>query len=175
MADDGDRTATATTPSLTRDRAAAADSLPASRRDEAPVWSHESLSALFGGCERTGRWSAPDRITANAWFGEVKLDFHDAEIAADGVVEVDANAVFGQVTLCVPPGTEIELDGCRAIFGEVGTTTVRSKRSFLHWLGTTGAIEDDEADYDDEELDDEPMLLRVTGTAIFGGVSVQVG
>jgi len=148
-------------------------SLP-SRREEAPAWSHESLSALFGSCERTGRWSSPDRITANSWFGEVKLDFRDAEIAADGVVEVEANAVFGQVTLRVPRGTEVELDGCRAIFGEVGTSTVKAKRAALSlgWLGGT-PDDDDEDDYDGE--DDEPMLLRVTGTAIFGGVTVRVG
>ena len=141
------------------------------RRDQAPVWSHEALSALFGSCERTGRWSSPDRITANAWFGEVKLDFRDAEIAADGVVEVEANAVFGQVTLRVPRGTEIELDGCRAVFGEVGTSSAKKKLGLsLDWLGASVDDEDEDDPYDD----DEPMLVRVTGTAIFGGVTVEV-
>ena len=70
-------------------------SLPARR--SAPL-SHESFSAVFGQSTRTGRWSAPDRITAVAWFGEVKLDFREAEIASDGVVEVDATAVFGDTS-----------------------------------------------------------------------------
>ncbi len=144
-------------------------SLPARR--SAPL-SHESFSAVFGQSTRTGRWSAPDRITAVAWFGEVKLDFREAEIASDGVVEVEATAIFGQVTLRVPRGAEVELGGVRALFAEVGTKQVDQVRNFARrWL-----MGDDEQDYEDDPDDfgEEPMILRVKGRAIFGGVVVQV-
>lgn len=149
--------------------------LPA-RRPNRPALSHASYSAVFGNCERTGTWSAPDRLSVESWFGEVNLDFRDAEIAADGVVEVRANAIFGQVTLKVPRGTEIEMDGVSALFGGVSSKQSEKKLGDLarKWL-TGGPGEDEYDEFDDDDPEEEPMLLRVIGNAIFGQITVEVG
>jgi hypothetical protein len=150
-------------------------SLPA-RRSNRPALSHSTYSAVFGNCERTGTWSAPDRLSVESWFGDVTLDFRDAEIAADGVVEVRANAIFGQVTLKVPRGTEIEMDGVSALFGGVGSKQTEKKLGDLARKWLTGERPEDEyEEFDDEDPDEEPMLLRVIGNAIFGQITVEVG
>ncbi len=147
-------------------------SLPARRNEEALT--HGSYSAVFGSCERSGAWSAPDRLLVEAWFGEVSLDFREAEIASDGVVEVKANAVFGQVTLKVPRGTEIEMGGVSALFGGVESKRVEKKLGQLARRWLTGEAEDDYAEDADEDLNEEPMMLRVVGNAVFGQITVEV-
>lgn len=134
--------------------------------------SHDSLSAVFGECKRSGRWSAADRLSTGAWFGSVTLDFREAEIASDGVVEVDATAVFGEIVLKVPRGTEVELGGVWALFAEVGSTQSKNRIGAFARKWLTGHDPHEYADEDD--ADEEPMVLRVRGSAIFGSVTVQV-
>ena len=149
------------------------DTMLPARRASVPERSHDSVSAVFSQCERAGQWSAADRLSAAAWFGEVKLDFRDAEIASDGVVEVDATAVFGQIILKVPRGTQVEMGGVWALFGEAGTKQATNKIGAFARKWLTGH-ESDEDEYEDE-ADEEPMILRVKGSAIFGAVTVEVG
>ena len=151
-------------------------SLPARPAPRQPPRSHATYSAVFGNCERSGGWSAPDRLSIECWFGEVKLDFREAEIASDGVVEVKANAIFGQVTLRVPRGTEIDLEGVSAVFGGVDSKRIEEGklgRLARQWL--TGDREDDYEEEEQADSDEEPMVLRVIGNAVFGQVTVEVG
>ena len=155
-------------PAALPDEALPAGSVPgALTRTEPSV----SLSALFGTCSRTGAWSAPEHATVNAWFGEVKLDFRDADLPDDGVVEVDATAVCGQVTLIVERGTEVELDGTMAIFGEVSRKDGQRRGANLVRRLLGDPTEGDDWNGPDEA---EPMLLRVTGLACFGAVTVEL-
>lgn len=146
------------------------DDVPARGRTPRRELEREHFNALFGECRRSGDWSAPETASVNAWFGEVSLDFTEAELPHDGVVEVDASAVFGQVTLTVPRGTDVELQGTTAIFGEVSRKQTGRTGNFLRkWvLGDSEPDDGWDGAYDDEE----PMLLRVTGLSVFGSVTV---
>ncbi len=128
----------------------------------------DSISALFGSLGRGGQWLVPDYLTVSAYFGEVKLDLREASLPASGIVEIDATAVFGSIKLIVPAGTEVEMEGAWAAFGEIGHKKGWFRlRSFLRRF-VTGEEEEPHPDH-------EPFLLRVTGRAIFGEVIASTG
>jgi class 3 adenylate cyclase len=66
--------------------------------------------AIMGGTAARGRWRAPGRITAFAFWGGVKVDLRQAVID-ERVVEVTAWAIMGSVDVVVPDGIPVELDG----------------------------------------------------------------
>jgi class 3 adenylate cyclase len=66
--------------------------------------------AIMGGTAARGRWRAPGRITALAFWGHVKVDLRQAVID-ERVVEVTAWAIMGSVEVVVPDGIPVELDG----------------------------------------------------------------
>jgi predicted membrane protein len=121
---------------------------------------YDSVSALFGSLERSGEWQVPDRLRVRARFGEVKLDFRRAELPADGVVEIDCDALCGQIDLTVPEGSEVEMEGVRAILGELKH---RSLRSRARTGEETRSVETPEA---------EPALFVLSGRAILGAIHV---
>lgn len=129
----------------------------------------ESIKALFGSTHRTSGWSVPDHLDISATFGDVTVDFRRAELPPDGIVQIDARALFGHVILVVPEGAEVEIEGQWTLFGEIGHSTGwLGLRRFLRRF-VTGDVRGDEA----RALDAEPFLLRVSGSAVFGEISVK--
>lgn len=144
------------------------------RGDPLAVPPEESLSATFTSIERSCDWSSPERLQVSAIFGDVKLDFRRAEIPHHGVVEIDAHVLFGEVKIRVPPGTRVRLGGTWAIFGEIAQKRAADSavgRSLRRLFGR-GDGPDPEDEFDPHE---EPMLLRLEGSALFGSIVVEVG
>ncbi len=81
------------------------------------------LTAVVDDVKRLGRWHVPERIIATAQMGSVKLDFSDAVLAGPDVLVV-AWANVGSVTLLVPEGWRIDLDGVTKGLGSVKNKTV---------------------------------------------------
>ena len=144
------------------------DDLPYSY-EEGPV-SRETVVSVFGGASRTGPWSPPEETRAVAGFGDVLLDFTEADLPS-GVTEVDAYAVFGKVEIRVPASLEVELSGL-ALLGNVvhrsgksGETRKRLRR-WLRLPEPPPRVPETRADAD--------AVLSVRGTAFFGDVVVTI-
>lgn len=105
-----------------------------------------NIWTVFGGSRRV--IDSPDFRGADVFsmFGGVDLDLRPARIVENAVVE--ANTIFGGVEIHVPPDWAVELNGM-GVFGGYDDTT-------LHPPDGTSA----------------PRLI-VTGSAIFGGVTVK--
>jgi hypothetical protein len=90
----------------------------------------------------------PRHLRIIATFGGAELDFREAQMAP-GVTELKITALFGGVDIVVPPHLAVECDAS-AIFG--GFEEIhRAPRS----------------------LDPDRPVLRITGLAMFGGVSIE--
>lgn len=111
---------------------------------EAPL----ALSAAFGQTRRSGSWQAPRRVEANASFGEVVLDFRQAELLP-GLTVVIANASFGSVRIIVPPDLPVECAGSATLGDFSGYAQSASG------------------------LPESAPRLRVEGQAFFGSVEVR--
>lgn len=79
------------------------------------------LVAVFGDSSRRGRFSLDDESAAIAAFGDCTLDLTDALIKGSNPL-VTAVAVFGDVTIIVPDGIEVDLEGI-AVFGDKRCST----------------------------------------------------
>ncbi len=66
--------------------------------------------AIMGGSRPRGRWRASERITAFAFWGGVTLDLRQALIESP-TLDITAWAIMGGVTVIVPEGIPVELDG----------------------------------------------------------------
>jgi hypothetical protein len=106
------------------------------------------LVAIFGGFEKRGAWKCPRHVTVAAIMGGAEVDLREAEMAP-GVTEMNVVAIMGGVELIVPPWLSVEVDA----------TAIMGGFEELHRAPTTP----------------EPgrRVLRVTGVAIMGGVSVE--
>lgn len=92
----------------------------------------DTVIAVFGGAERSGRWTVRRHTSAMAVFGGVDLDLREATFAAP-VVEVNVFCMFGGVELKVPDGVTVR-NQVMGIFGgseashlgppEVGAPTI---------------------------------------------------
>lgn len=71
------------------------------------------IASILGSAKRAGTWTVPEEIRLLVVFGEAILDFRDATFTTDTVV-IDASVRVGQLTLIVPPGTQVENE-CREI------------------------------------------------------------
>jgi class 3 adenylate cyclase len=127
-------------PVIGPDQTSAAPGGPATRR----VRSRRRFVAIMSGSHMRGRWRAPARIWALAFWGGVHIDLREAEIEA-GVVDITAWAVMGGVTVTVPPGVPVDVDGLVVMGGS-------------HNLTST-----------DEPLPGAP-LVRVHARGMWGGV-----
>jgi hypothetical protein len=74
------------------------------------------LVAVFSQSTKRGRFRLDEDSVALALFGECTIDLSDALIDAPSV-SLSAVAAFGQVTVIVPEGIHVELEGV-AIFGD---------------------------------------------------------
>lgn len=106
------------------------------------------VMAIFGGVERRGSWSLPNRLTATAVMGGISLDFREA-VLSPGVTEIHVTAVMGGIQLIVPPTLSVEVSGT-AIFGGFG-----------------------HVERIPAQADPDRPLLRVHGVAFCGGVAVE--
>ncbi|HEX2314975.1 MAG TPA: DUF1707 domain-containing protein [Thermomonospora sp.] len=105
-----------------------------------------SIVAVFGGAERRGRWLVEPHTTVFTAFGGVDLDFRQAVLSRREVT-VNVTCVFGGVTIKVPPGVRV-ISSVAAVFGGTGVP-------------------------DDDPVDPEAPVIRLTGMALFGGVDVR--
>jgi len=130
----------------------------------------ETVVSIFGNASRTGPWSPPEATRAIAGFGDVVLDFTQADLPA-GITDVDAYAIFGTIEIRVPASLEVELSGL-ALLGDVvhragksGTPTRKLRR----WLRLPEPAPRQTANRADAEA-----VLCVRGTAFLGNVVVKV-
>jgi hypothetical protein len=78
-----------------------------------PVGSTRTVSSIvtfFGHRRLAGRWRLPGALRARALFGDLHLDLRDA-VVNDDVVDISVIALFGNLTVDVPEGLEVELTG----------------------------------------------------------------
>jgi Domain of unknown function (DUF1707)/Cell wall-active antibiotics response 4TMS YvqF len=114
----------------------------------APAAKGRRLVAVFGGVSRKGRWNPEPLTRILAVFGGAELDLREAALPGREIT-IDAVAVFGGVSITVPPEMQVTDTGS-AIMGvrEISGDTAESARP------------------------DAPVL-RITGTCVFGGVEVK--
>lgn len=105
-----------------------------------------NIVAVFSGAERTGRWLIEPDTNVVAVFGGVELDLRQAVLSRREVT-INVVAIMGGVNITVPPGVRVT-NSVSAVFG--GTSLPG----------------------DDPAGPDAPVV-RLTGFAMFGGVSVQ--
>lgn len=103
--------------------------------------------AVLSGATRKGPWEPPETLYAVGFLGGVELDFRQAALL-EGVTEVKALALMGGVDIIVPDDVDVEVSG----FGFMGGFDHVSQ----HLPGG-----------------DRP-LVRISGLALMGGVSVKV-
>jgi Cell wall-active antibiotics response 4TMS YvqF/Domain of unknown function (DUF1707) len=106
------------------------------------------LRSVFGNLERRGTWVAPARMTVTAAFGNVELDFRQAEWVSR-VTEIDAHVVVGNLEITVPPDVCVEAEG-QSVLG-----------NFENHAGS-GAN------------DGERTVLKIRARVVFGNVEVHV-
>jgi len=103
--------------------------------------------AVFGGIARRGQWVVPSQMRVKAVFGGAELDLREARLETDDVV-MDVKAVFGGVNIILPDDVIAVVEGT-GMFGG----------------------------FDDQAATRQPPpgspVVRITGKAVFGGVSVQ--
>ncbi len=116
--------------------------LPAVQRRQSQV-----VVAVMGGAARKGAWTPASKVRAVAVMGGTELDFREAELPP-GITEVTPVAIMGGVDIVVPPDLAVVCDG----------------------IGVMGGFEAvDRAPRADQP--DQP-ILKITGLALMGGVSV---
>lgn len=69
-----------------------------------------SLVTFFGHRRQAGRWRLPGALRARALFGDLHLDLREVTVC-DDVVAISAVTLFGNLTVDVPEGVEVELTG----------------------------------------------------------------
>ena len=78
-----------------------------------PIESTRTVSSIvtfFGHRRQTGRWRLPSALRARALFGDLHLDLREVTVH-DDVVDISATTLFGNLTVDVPEGVEVELTG----------------------------------------------------------------
>ncbi len=77
--------------------------------------------AIMCGAHPRGRWHPPARMHVVAFWGGAHIDLRDA-VMPGPVVDIRAWAVMGGVTVTVPEGTRVELDGLVLMGGRSDVT-----------------------------------------------------
>ncbi|WP_017590789.1 DUF1707 SHOCT-like domain-containing protein [Nocardiopsis ganjiahuensis] len=107
----------------------------------------ENLVAVFGGCERRGRWLVEPRTNVSVLCGGVELDLREA-VLSQHEVTIQLAVIMGGVDIKVPHGVRV-INNTSAILGGVD----------LH--GT------------DQVTDPNAPVVHLTGTCMLGGVDVK--
>jgi cell wall-active antibiotic response 4TMS protein YvqF len=123
-------------------------STPTPRSPAVP--SRGGVAAFFSRTDRGGDdWELPQRLRVFVFGGNVRLDLRRARFHA-GTSVIEVVAIMGEVRIIVPHGLRVESDGS-ALAAEFSVTHVS----------------------DGVPREDAP-LIRVTGRAVMGKVSVRV-
>jgi hypothetical protein len=80
---------------------------PAAGTGGAPAERHRAFCSRIS---RSGPWSLPARASYSSIFGTIHLDLRQTRLSAD-VTELDVFNLFGTVTVIVPEGVEVSVDG----------------------------------------------------------------
>ncbi|HYZ99765.1 MAG TPA: DUF1707 domain-containing protein [Acidimicrobiales bacterium] len=105
--------------------------------------------AVMCGTTARGRWRAPRRVTGVAFWGGAKVDLRNA-VFEEPVVDIYAWAIMGSVSVVVPEGIPVELDGMVLMGGASNRARTTDPRP--------GA-----------------PLVRVHARGLWGGVDVRTG
>jgi hypothetical protein len=108
----------------------------------------QSLVAVMGGVERKGTWRVPRRLRVLTVMGGADLDLREARLPP-GLTELRVTAIMGGVDIIVPPGLAVEAHGWAIMGGFDGVDRAPA------------------------EPDPERPLLRISGFAVMGGISVR--
>ncbi len=111
--------------------------LPAQAR-EAAVQVTASHRALFSRLVRQGLWELPQRSRFSSIFGTITLDLRSATLTGDEV-EVEVYNLFGTVTLIVPEGIRVSVEGGGMFASQVIQTPARSRCPARRSCGSTSA------------------------------------
>jgi hypothetical protein len=125
-----------------------APQVPAALVPAAEVRDRQTLVSILGGSNRQGTWTSPRTLRVIAIMGGSVLDFREARLPP-GETQVSVFILMGGVQIIVPPELAVETSGM-AIMG-----------GFEH-LERAPSV-----------ADPERPVLRVTGFAMMGGVSVE--
>ena len=120
---------------------------PALSPDRVP--GHSVTVGVLGGGGRAGAWVAARNNWAVSVLGGCKLDLREAQLGP-GVTEVRVLGILGGIDVLVPPDVRVECSGIGILGG----------------FGHHGAA--------DSTQDPDAPVIRVSGLAILGGVSVKV-
>lgn len=105
-----------------------------------------NIVAVFSGAERNGRWLVQPETNVVTVFGGVELDLRQAVLSRREVT-INVVAVMGGVNITVPPGVRVT-NSVAAVFGGSSVPP-------------------------DDVIDPNAPVVRLTGYAIFSGVSVE--
>jgi hypothetical protein len=121
---------------------------PAESPGPAEASTGRRLVAVFGGISRKGSWHPEPVTRILAVFGGADLDLREA-ILPGREITIDAVAVFGGVSITVPPEMRV-IDSGSAVMGgrDISGNTAESAQP-------------------------DATVLRITGTCVFGGVEVK--
>ena len=121
-------------------------------------------AGVFGSNARLGYWEPPEQLDAYALFGNVRLDFREANLY-EGITRVNCFAVFGGVDILVPEELDLDVNGV-GLFGSFEHRPLQRRRRPVRRRRQRVELPDDP--------DAEPALLQVRGISLFGSVTVQV-
>jgi serine/threonine protein kinase len=123
---------------------------PVATGPSSPALRRRTFFSIFGGRNVTGQWFPAQKLNAISVFGGQQFDFRKARMQP-GETTLRVFSVFGGCDVVVPPGLYVIVEGA-GIFGGFGES---------HRL-------------DAPPPEGNQPYLRVTGMAMFGGVSVRV-
>jgi hypothetical protein len=106
------------------------------------------IATVMGSSKRAGLWTVPLRLELKVVMGEMVIDLRDAVFLSD-VLEIDAHATLGTLTLIVPAGVQVENE-CEERFSS-STHSVRSAKG-ANPLG---------------------LLIRITGRVLFSSIDIK--
>ena len=117
-------------------------------RDDPSRPEHRNVWCVMSGVDRKGRWLVPRHMRVRCFWGGGRLDFREADFGP-GVTEVHVTAVMGGLEIIVPPSLAVDVDAS-AIMGGF-----------------------DERHRSTTQPDPGRAVLRITGFAFMGGVSIE--
>ena len=107
-----------------------------------------TMRAILGGFDKKGRWNVARKMKVTCFWGGGSLDFREAQFAP-GVTELRVTAVMGGLEIFVPPWLAVECDATSIM----------------------GGFEELERGHGSP--DPGRAMLRITGFALMGGVSIE--